>query len=269
MNDLIPVPKPEPKPQPQPQMQSLSDTAAIDPTGETLRPSFWKTFAAPAGALVLIVGIGWMVAARIDDATRAPSPEQAAAQAAAGSAAEAVRISQAQHQEIATLRVHLESLKGKLETQAQKTHASEATIAALQKTLAEQKADATAAESQLQARIEKVHSEAEKAVDRTPVGSIAKPLPGAKPPQAYLPPQQASLPKPPALEPVIGAYRAFVLRDVEGGRAIVEGAHGLEEVVPGDILPGGARVEKIERRGAQWLVLTDRGAIAPDGKWDD
>ena len=266
MNDLIPVPKPEPKPQPQ--IQSLAETAAIDPTGETLRPSFWKTFAAPAGALVLIVGIGWMVAARIDDATRAPSPEQAAAQAAAGSAAEAVRISQAQHQEIATLRVHLESLKGKLETQAQKTHASEATIAALQKTLAEQKADAAAAESQLQARIEKVHSEAEKALDRTPVGSIAKPLPAAKSPQILMPPPGSSLSRLPP-EPVIGPYRAFVLRDVEHGRAIVEGAHGLEEVVPGDILPGGARVEKIERRGAQWLVLTDRGAIAPDGHWDD
>ena len=258
MNDLITVPKRQPK------FPSLNETAANDSTFETLRPSFWKTFAAPAGALVLIVGIGWMVAARIDDATRAPSPEQAAAQAAAGSAAEAVRLSQAQHQEIATLRVHLESLKGKLETQAQKTHASEATIAALQKTLAEQKADAAAAASQLQARIEKVHSEAEKALDRTPVASIAKPLPGAKSPQVSMPPQGSLAP-----EPVLGPYRAFVLRDVERGRAIVEGAHGLEEVEPGDILPGGARVEKIERRGTQWLVLTNRGAIAPDGRWDD
>jgi uncharacterized coiled-coil protein SlyX len=261
MNDLISAPKPET------QTQSLAETAALEPPFETLRPSFWNTFAAPAGALILIAGIGWIVAARIDDATRAPSPEQVAAQAAAGSAAEAVRLSQAQHQEIAALRGHLETLKSKLETQAQKTHASEATIAALQKTLAEQKADAAAAESQLQARIEKVHSEAEKALDRTPVGSIAKPALGAKPPQASSP--QASLPKPPAPEPVLGAYRAYVLREVEGGRAIVEGAHGLEEVIPGDILPGGARVEKNERRGAKWLVLTDRGAIAPDGHWDD
>ena len=101
MNDLISAPKPQPQPA-QP-TQSLAETAAIEPTFETLRPSFWNTFAAPAGALVLIAGIGWIVAARIDDATRAPSPEQAAAQAAAGSAAEAVRLSQAQHQEIATL----------------------------------------------------------------------------------------------------------------------------------------------------------------------
>jgi uncharacterized coiled-coil protein SlyX len=258
MNDLITAPKPNLP------SQSLAEPTADESPFETFRPSLWKTFAAPAGALVLIVSIGWMVAARIDDATRAPSPEQAAAQAAAGSAAEAVRVSQAQHQEIATLRVHLESLKGKLETQAQKTHASEATIAALQKTLAEQKADAAAAASQLQARIEKVHSEAEKALDRTPVASIAKPLPVAKPAQISALPQGRLAP-----EPVLGPYRAFVLREVERGRAIVEGAHGLEEVEPGDVLPGGARVEKIERRGAQWLVLTDRGAIAPDGHWDD
>jgi Skp family chaperone for outer membrane proteins len=262
MNDLISAPKPKP------QSQSLAETAAIEPPFETFRPSFWKTFAAPAGALVLIAGIGWMVAARIDDAIRAPSPEQVAAQAAAVSAAEAVRVSQVQHQEIAALRGHLETLKSKLEAQAQKTHASETTIAALQKTLSEQKANAAAAESQLQARIEKVHSEAEKALDRTPVGSIAKPTPGVRPPQSNLP-QQAGLPKQLTPDPVIGAYRAFVLRDVEGGRAIVEGAHGLEEVVAGDILPGGARVEKIERRGTKWLVLTDRGVIAPDGAWDD
>ena len=267
MNDLITPPKPQPQP------QSSAETAAIELPFDTFRPSFWKTFAPPAGALVLIASIGWTVAARIDDAIRAPSPEQVAAQtaaqAAAGFAAEAVRASKAQHQDIVALRGNVETLKSKLEAQTQKAHASEATIAALQKTLAEQKADAAAAESQLQARIEKVHSEAEKAVDRTPVGSITKPLPGAKPPQAYLPPQQAGLPKPAALEPVLGAYRAYVLRDVARGRAIVEGAQGLEEVAPGDILPGGARVEKIERRGTKWLVLTDRGAIAPDGNWDD
>ena len=216
MNDLISAPNSQPQPQSQPQPEAPAETAAIEPPFETLRPSFWNNFVAPAGALILIAGIGWIVAARIDDATRAPSPEQIPAQAAAGSAAEAVRLSQAQHQEIAALRGHLETLKGKLEAQAQKTHASEATIAALQKTVAEQKADAAAAESQLQARIEKVHSEAEKGVDRTPVGSIAKPLPGGKPPQA----QQAGLPKPPAADPVIGAYRAYVLRDVAGGRAI-------------------------------------------------
>ena len=71
-----------------------------------------------------------------------------------------------------------------------------------------------------------------------------------------------------AMEDSLTPYRAFVLRDIEDGRAVVEGARGLEEVGPGDVLPGGARVERIEKRGANWVVLTDRGAINPDGRWD-
>src|SRR5271157_4946594 len=87
MNDLISAPNSQPQPQSQPQPEAPAETAAIEPPFETLRPSFWNNFVAPAGALILIAGIGWIVAARIDDATRAPSPEQIAAQAAAGSAA--------------------------------------------------------------------------------------------------------------------------------------------------------------------------------------
>jgi hypothetical protein len=34
-------------------------------------------------------------------------------------------------------------------------------------------------------------------------------------------------------------------------------------------LPGGARVERLERRGHEWVVVTNRGVIAPDGRWDD
>jgi hypothetical protein len=75
------------------------------------------------------------------------------------------------------------------------------------------------------------------------------------------------LPKPPA--PATGPYRAFVLRDIDNGRAVVEGAHGLQDVGPGEVLPGGARVERIERRGPDWVVLTDRGVIQPDGRWED
>jgi hypothetical protein len=50
---------------------------------------------------------------------------------------------------------------------------------------------------------------------------------------------------------------------------MVEGEEGVEEVAPGDILPGGARVQRIERRGGGWIVMTDRGYIAPSGRWAD
>ena len=47
-DDLITAPKPKPE------SQSVAETAAVEPTFETFRPSFWKTFAAPAGAATLV-----------------------------------------------------------------------------------------------------------------------------------------------------------------------------------------------------------------------
>ncbi|MCB5174303.1 hypothetical protein [Microvirga lenta] len=59
-------------------------------------------------------------------------------------------------------------------------------------------------------------------------------------------------------EPVSG----WVLREVYNGAALVEGRNRrLYEVVPGGIVPGVGRVEAIERRGRDWVVLTDRGII--------
>ena len=264
MTDMIILPPPKDKLRVEPELRAPEDFVSYEPT----RPSYWKTFAAPAGALVLVLGIGWMVASSINDAARGPSPDMIAAQAAADSAAQALNAAQAERQELAALRGHVESLKAKLEAQAQKSHANETTIAALQKSMAEQRADAAATTSQLQAKLEKVQTLAtEKPADRTPVGSIGKPLP--KPASHVLPAAApnglvnlgAQLPTAP--------YRAFVLRDVEDGRAVVESAQGLEEVGPGDILTGGARVQRIERRGPNWVVLTDRGFINPDGRWDD
>ena len=133
---------------------------------------------------------------------------------------------QSQRQDIADLRSHVDALNGKLEAQAQKAHSSDASIAALQKNLSEQKAEAAATTSQLQAKLEKLQSLAatrsaeNRPTDRTPVASIPAPvaqansLPGAlgKP-----------LPKPVAALPPNTVYRAYVLRDIADGRAVVEG----------------------------------------------
>ena len=118
----------------------------------------WKKAAAPAGAALLLVALGWGAGAKLD-ALRGPSPEQLAATAAQDSADKALRAEQAQKQEIATLRVHVDNLKSKLETQAQKTHESEAALTALQKTLADEKAQAQAATRELQVRIEKIQAQ--------------------------------------------------------------------------------------------------------------
>ncbi len=283
MNEMILIPPPKPVAKSRPglhqtgsQSSRLEDIGLLPPedirapAGGRGRSMDWKMFTAPAAALVLVFGIGWSVAARIHDATRGPDPDQIAAQAAATfaakSAAAVLSATQTQQREIADLRGHVENLKGKLDAQAQKSHAAESTLAALQKSLAEQRAADAATASKLQAKLEKMQTlAAQRVIDRAPVASISRDL-SNEPPRSNL---QAPAPKAASVHVPAGAYRAYVLRDVEDGRAVVEGPEGLVEVGPGETLPGGARVEKIERRGRDWVVLTDRGAINPDGHWDD
>ncbi|MDR3391761.1 MAG: hypothetical protein P4L77_08495 [Sulfuriferula sp.] len=272
MNDLIPPS------QPVPQTRGTSQ-----PSLDADREAFWgqapeiefravhrgpgkaRIFAASAGALLLTLGIGWAAADKVAGYFGPPAPDPAAIKAA-----EALNAAQAQRQELAALRVHVETLKSKLDAQAQKSRAAESTIASLQKGLAEEKADAASAASQLQAKIEKIQSQAaekavERNVDKAPTASIGKPLP--RPPQNPANIQVATPVPAPVVRPA--PYRAFVLRDVGPGRALVEGGGRIEEVEPGDILPGGAMVERIERRGQNWIVMTDRGYIGPDFDWDN
>lgn len=247
----------------------------------------WRVAALASFGFLLAVGcaVGGVDVFRALNQPPTPDP---VAQAAAA----ALTAAKTQHQEIAALRVHVEDLKGKLDAQAQKSRASDATIATLQKSLAEAKTAAATSAAQLQSRLEKVQSDAEKAqknIDRTPVGSIPKPLPrpaqmpaqaqvahlapaprGLEPramePRAMEPPALAYAPDSPPPFPRVGfaPYRDYVLRDVGGGHAVIEGQGRLEEIEPGDILPGGALVEKIERRGQNWVVRTSRGYISPE-----
>jgi len=70
--------------------------------------------------------------------------------------------------------------------------------------------------------------------------------------------EEAPAPKPIKSEPVDG----WVLREVYNGAALVENRNRrLYEVMPGGMLPGVGRIEGIERRGARWVVVTDKGFI--------
>jgi hypothetical protein len=72
------------------------------------------------------------------------------------------------------------------------------------------------------------------------------------------PPAPISAAKPARDEPVDG----WVVREVYDGSALVEGRNRrLYEVAPGGMVPGVGRVEAIERRGRNWVVLTDKGVI--------
>jgi hypothetical protein len=53
----------------------------------------------------------------------------------------------------------------------------------------------------------------------------------------------------------------WVLRDIFDGAALVESRHGLYEVIPGANLPGLGRVERIQRQGGRWVVVTPKGLI--------
>lgn len=54
----------------------------------------------------------------------------------------------------------------------------------------------------------------------------------------------------------------YVLRDIDDGYALIEMKNGrFVEVAAGGVLPGIGRIESIERRGRQWVVLTPKGYI--------
>ncbi|GGC92455.1 hypothetical protein [Chelatococcus reniformis] len=55
--------------------------------------------------------------------------------------------------------------------------------------------------------------------------------------------------------------RGWVLRDLYDGVALIQGRDGVIEVAPGQRVAGLGRVERIERRGSGWVVVTERGYI--------
>jgi hypothetical protein len=60
---------------------------------------------------------------------------------------------------------------------------------------------------------------------------------------------------------IIPVVDGWVLRNVYGGSALVEGRPGLIQVMPGDSLPGVGRVETIKREDGRWVVVTTRSLI--------
>lgn len=118
--------------------------------------------------------------------------------------------------------------------------------------------------SSLEGRLDKMESQIMTtlaALNTKPAAPTAVPAPAAPaaPPVAEAAArEEAPAPKPAKSDPVDG----WVLREVYNGAALVESRNRrLYEVMPGGILPGVGKVEAIERRGARWVVLTDKGFI--------
>lgn len=121
--------------------------------------------------------------------------------------------------------------------------------------------------SSLEERLERMEGQIMTTLASLSTKPAAPPAPAPAPAAAPAAPVQATeaavreeAPAPKSLrnEPVDG----WVLREVYDGAALVESRNRrLYEVMPGGILPGVGKVEAIERRGARWVVLTDKGFI--------
>ncbi len=116
------------------------------------------------------------------------------------------------------------------------------------------------------ARLEKL----EKKLAAPVVASLAPPqsapaVPPPKPPAATpaTPPAGPGVSKETtgSIAPARAPIRGWIVREVHDGVAIVAGPYGYRQVGPGDTLPGAGRVERIERTGAGWAVVTDQGVI--------
>jgi hypothetical protein len=127
--------------------------------------------------------------------------------------------------------------------------------------------DAVSRNAELVARLEKL----EKKPATPVVATLPPPAPAVT---AALPKQPAVLPAPaPVSKDVTGSItparprpilHEWIVRDVHDGLAMIEGRDGEREVSAGDMIPGAGRVERIERRGRDWAVVTNTGLIVGD-----
>jgi hypothetical protein len=183
---------------------------------------------------------------------------------------EALRAAQSQSQIDATT---LADLKARLDAVKSETAASITEVAGR---LEQQQRDSETKFSQLFERLDRIEHQMGGPVATAPLGatSVQGTASARKPAQ-----MAAALPKPPAFEPSQdptgpGSRRSrpqlitnWIVRDVYDGIALVESPHGSLEVTPGETIPGAGTVISIERRGAGWIVITNRGLVdsAPGG----
>lgn len=101
-------------------------------------------------------------------------------------------------------------------------------------------------------------------LEKMGVAPVSAPAQAAQPPQPPVQPKfnanvsmetTGSIDRP---RPVLRSYIVLAARD---DVALVGGRFGEREVRQGDFLPGAGRVERIERNGAGWIVVTSGGLI--------
>ncbi len=122
--------------------------------------------------------------------------------------------------------------------------------------------EAGAQVAELSARIEKLEK---KVIAAAPPAPSPPPSPPLQPKQPALPPKfgaNVSMETTGSIERPRPLLRRYVVLGVRDDVALIEGRDGQYAVRPGDVLPGAGRIERIEREGGSWVVLTDQGLIA-------
>ena len=127
--------------------------------------------------------------------------------------------------------------------------------------------EAAARLADVTARLEKLEGKASVAVAATPSPPL-KPAPVAK--------TEVAKTEVAKTEPTVSAettgsvekpkprLRGYFLSEVHNGYAMIDSPEGEFSVAPGDVVPGGGRVLRIERHGRDWVVVTTQGMIASD-----
>jgi hypothetical protein len=75
-------------------------------------------------------------------------------------------------------------------------------------------------------------------------------------------PVSETRPTTPAPETRPTTIEGWVVREVVGGTAVLQGPEGVWRAKAGDTVPGVGRVDSIVRWGSRWIVATSRGLIS-------
>jgi len=192
--------------------------------------------------------------------------------AAAAAQVHAARVANAERAETHALAHRLEAIAASL----QSLDANRPDLASLKKSLAEIKANAHefgGAVAQLNARVDRLEKDQTSRLDKLEKDS-GQQLAGVAQRIEKLEAKAAAKPEPAKSAPVVSMettgsvekpkapLRNLYLSEIHNGYAMIESPQGEFAVAPGDLVPGGGRVLRIERHGRDWVVVTTLGQIA-------
>lgn len=121
--------------------------------------------------------------------------------------------------------------------------------------------DTAAHLADMTARLEKLETKTATAAVATAAVAAAKPTPPAKPAEMAKTTPAVSYEPTGAIEKPRPQLRGFRLAAIRNGYAMIDSPNGEFAVGPGDFVPGGGRVLRIERHGRDWVVVTTLGQI--------